>query len=229
LELIEINAKTRTSTGNGPARVLRREGRIPAILYGPTTEPVKLSVEIRDLELAFKKTAATQALINLIVHDGETYTKPVMVKELQTHPTTEALLHADFYEIDLSRKISVSVPILPVGKSIGVEEGGLLQSIRRELEVICLPNKIPEVIEVDVTELAIGDSLHVKSIPLPEGVEVQTETDFTVLTVVSAKVEVEAEVTEDELLEGEELEAVEGEGDGEGAEDTQKEGDAEDA
>lgn len=229
MELIEINAKTRTTTGNGPARVLRREGRIPAVLYGPKTEPVKLSVEIHELELAFKKTAATQALINLVVHDSDTYTKSVMVKELQTHPTTEALLHADFYEIDLSRKISVSVPILPVGKSKGVEEGGLLQSIRRELEIVCFPNQIPEAIEVDVTDLAIGDSLHVKSIPLPEGVEVQTETDFTVLTVVTAKVEVEAEVAEDELLEGEELEAVEGEGDGEAAGEASKEADADDA
>ncbi len=223
MELIEINAKTRTTTGNGPARVLRREGRIPAILYGPTTEPVKLSVEISELKQAFKKTAAAQALINLVVQGDENYTKSVMVKELQTHPTSEAILHADFYEIDMSRKISVSVPILPVGKSKGVEEGGLLQSIRRELEIVCLPDKIPEVIEVDVTELAIGDSLHVKSIPLPEGVEVQTETDFTVLTVVSAKVEVEEEVAEDELLEGEELEAAEGEDDGEAADDAQKE------
>lgn len=229
MELIEINANIRTATGNGPARVLRREGRIPAILYGPTTKPVLLSVDIRDLELAFKKTAASQALLNLVVHDSETYTKPVIVKELQTHPSTEALLHADFYEIDLARKITVSVPIVPVGKAKGVEEGGMLQSIRRELEVFCLPNKIPAAIEVDVTEMEIGDSVHVKSIPLPEDVEVQTETDFTVLTVVSAKVEVEPEEAEAEEIEGEEIEGEEVEGEGETAEGAKTEGEADGA
>ncbi len=229
MEFIEINANIRTTTGNSPARGLRREGRIPAILYGPSTEPVLLSVDIRDLEHAFKKTAASQALINLVVHDGETYTKPVMIKELQTHPATAALLHADFYEIDMARKITVSIPILPIGKPKGVEEGGLLQSIRRELEVFCLPNQIPTAIEVDVTDMEIGDALHVKSIPLPEGVEIQSDTDFTVLTVVSAAVEVEPEVEEDEEIEGEAVEGEEGEGDADAAEGAKKEGESDGA
>jgi len=228
LELIEINANIRTSTGNGPARVLRREGRIPAILYGSATDPVLLSVDIKDLEQAFKTTASSQALLNLVVHDSETYSKSVMVKELQTHPTTEAFLHADFYEIDMDSKITVNVPILTVGKSKGVEEGGLLQSIRRELEITCLPNQIPAAIEVDVTDLVIGDSLHVKSIPLPEGIELQTETDFTVLTVVSAKVEIEEPEVEEEI-EGLEIEGEPVEGEAEEAEDKKKDTESEEA
>jgi len=228
LELIEINANIRTSTGNGPARVLRREGRIPAILYGSATDPVLLSVDIKDLEQAFKTTASSQALLNLVVHDNETYSKSVMVKELQTHPTTEAFLHADFYEIDMDSKITVNVPILTVGKSKGVEEGGLLQSIRRELEITCLPNQIPAAIEVDVTDLVIGDSLHVKSIPLPEGIELQTETDFTVLTVVSAKVEIEEPEVEEEI-EGLEVEGEPVEGEAEEAEDKKKDTESEEA
>jgi len=228
LELIEINANIRTSTGNGPARVLRREGRIPAILYGSATDPVLLSVDIKDLEQAFKTTASSQALLNLVVHDSETYSKSVMVKELQTHPTTEAFLHADFYEIDMDSKITVNVPILTVGKSKGVEEGGLLQSIRRELEITCLPNQIPAAIEVDVTDLVIGDSLHVKSIPLPEGIELQTETDFTVLTVVSAKVEIEEPEVEEEI-EGLEVEGEPVEGEAEEAEDKKKDTESEEA
>ena len=94
--LLEINANIRTATGNGPARVLRREGRIPAILYGTTTDTVLLSVNTKELEQAFKQTASGQALINLVVHDSEMYTKSVIVKELQTHPSTLALLHSDF-------------------------------------------------------------------------------------------------------------------------------------
>ena len=228
MELIEINANIRTSTGNGPARVLRREGRIPAILYGSATDPVLLSVDIKDLEQAFKTTASSQALLNLVVHDSETYSKSVMVKELQTHPTTEAFLHADFYEIDMDSKITVNVPILTVGKSKGVEEGGLLQSIRRELEITCLPNQIPAAIEVDVTDLVIGDSLHVKSIPLPEGIKLQTETDFTVLTVVSAKVEIEEPEVEEEI-EGLEVEGEPVEGEAEEAEDKKKDTESEEA
>lgn len=220
MELIEINANIRTATGNGPARTLRREGRIPAILYGSATDPVLLSVDLKELEQAFKTTASSQALLNLVVHDSKPYTKPVIVKELQTHPTTDTPLHADFYEIDMNRKITVSVPIVPVGKSSGVEAGGLLQSIRRELEITCLPNQIPAAIEVNVTDLEIGDSLHVKSIPLPEGTEIITETDFTVLTVVSAKVE-EAEPEE------EEIEDLEGEGEVGEAEEAEKSAESE--
>ncbi len=226
MELIEVNANIRTTTGNGPARVLRREGRIPAILYGTATDPVLLSVDIKELEQAFKTAASLQALLNLIVHDSETYTKPVIVKELQTHPTTEAFLHADFYEIDMENKITVNVPILLVGKSKGVEEGGLLQSIRRELEITCLPNQIPAAIEVDVTDLVIGDSLHIKSIPLPEGVEIQTETDFTVLTVISAKVEIEEPEIEEEI-EGLEVEGEPVEGEAAETEDTEKDTESE--
>ncbi len=228
MELTEINANIRTATGNGPARVLRREGRIPAILYGTATDPVLLSVDIKELEQAFKKAASIQALLNLVVHDSETYTKPVIVKELQTHPTTEAFLHADFYEIDMENKITVNVPILLVGKSKGVEEGGLLQSIRRELEITCFPNQIPAAIEVDVTDLVIGDSLHVKSIPLPEGVKIQTETDFTVLTVISAKVDIEEPEIEEEI-EGLEVEGEPVEGEAEETEDTEKDTESEKA
>ena len=226
MELNEINANIRATTGNGPARVLRREGRIPAILYGSATDPVLLSVDIKDLEQAFKTTASSQALLNLVVHDSETYSKSVMVKELQTHPTTEAFLHADFYEIDMENKITVNVPILLVGKSKGVEEGGLLQSIRRELEITCLPNQIPAAIEVDVTDMVIGDSLHVKSISLPEGVELQTETDFTVLTVISAKVEIEEPEVEEEI-EDLEVEGEPVEGEAEETEDTKKDAESE--
>jgi large subunit ribosomal protein L25 len=121
----------------------------------------------------------------------------------------------------------LNVPILPVGKSKGVEEGGLLQSIRRELEITCLPNQIPAAIEVDITELEIGDVLHVKSIPLPVGVELQTETDFTVLTVVSAKVEIEE--PEAEEIEGLELEGEAVEGEAEEAEGTKKDTESEEA
>jgi len=210
LELIKLNANVRTETGNGPARVLRAAGRMPAVLYGPGIDPVSLSIDVKELEKIFKTTASGQTILDLVIHNGDTYSKSVMIKELQTHPTTEALIHADFYEIDLNKQITVTVQVEITGKSKGVEEGGMLQIIRRELEVTCLPSRIPDVIEVDISDLDIGDSLHVKSIPLPEGVEINTESDFTVMTVVSAAMEVEE--PEDEEIEGEEgdVEAEEG-------------------
>lgn len=228
MEFIEVNANIRTATGNGPARALRREGRIPAILYGTATDPVSLSVDIRELQQAFKAGSSGQMLLNLVIHDREPYTKKVIVKELQTHPTSEALLHADFYEIDMNRQISVNVPIVPVGKSKGVEEGGLLQSIRREVEVFCLPDRIPSAIEVDVTDLEIGDSLHVNEISLPEGVEVYADTDFTILTVVSAKVTIEEPEAEG-LEEGEAVEGEAAEGEEETTKDAKKETESEEA
>ncbi len=226
MELIELNANVRTETGNGPARVLRSAGRIPAVLYGPGIDPVSLSVNTKELEHIFKTTASGQTILNLVIHNGETYSKSVMIKELQTHPTTEALIHADFYEIDLNKQITVNIQVETVGKSKGVEAGGLLQIVRRELEVTCLPSRIPDTIEVDISELDIGDSLHVKSIPLPEGVEILSESDFTVMTVVSSVMELEE--PEEEEIEGEEIEGEAAEGEA-ASEDTDKDADSKDA
>ena len=131
-----------------------------------------------------------------------------MIKELQTQPVSRNYLHVDFYEIDMARKIKVNVPVVTMGKSAGVEAGGILQIIRREIEVLCLPNKIPEKIEIDITDLEIGDSVHVEELPLEEDAEIQADTNFTVLTVLSPKVEAEPE--EEEALEEEEEGAEEG-------------------
>ena len=207
MELIDLNATTRETTGNGPARRLRAAGKLPAILYGPDTDPIKLSVPISDLEKIFKTANIGQALFNIKIANGQTQTKMAMIKELQQQPVSGALLHIDFYEIAMDRKITVSVPIIPVGKSVGVEMGGILQVIRREIDVLCLPNEIPEDIEVDVTDLDVGDSLHVEEISVEGNIEIPAEVNFTVITVLSPKIE-EEEVEEE--LEEEEGEEVEG-------------------
>ena len=138
-----------------------------------------------------------------MLDDGKT-TKPAMIKELQTHPVSSDILHVDLYEIAMDRKIRVSVPVTTTGKSIGVEQGGMLQLIRRELEVFCLPNEIPGTISIDITNLDIGDAIHVEEIPLAGNVEIPHEVNFTVLTVTSRKVEtVEAEEEEEEVAEAE--------------------------
>jgi len=210
LELIELKVTTRTKTGNGPARVLRREGKIPAILYGPETASVMLSIPAKDFEKALKESTASQPIFNLMVEGGSASPHTVMIKELQTSPLSRKSLHVDFYKIDMDRKIRVNVPIVTTGKSMGVELGGFLQIVRRELEVLCLPMEIPDVIEIDVTDLDIGDSVHLEDIPLEGNIEIPTDANFTVLTVLSPTKE---EEPEEELEEG--LEEEEGEEAGE--------------
>ncbi|MGD9173422.1 MAG: 50S ribosomal protein L25/general stress protein Ctc [Desulfobacterales bacterium] len=216
MEQIYLEAQVRKTTGNGPARVLRRDGRIPAILYGPKTDPIMLSIDNKEFEQITKKSSIGSVLLKLEIKNGQTGARSAMVKELQTHPVTGQFLHVDFYEVELTRKINAMVPVTITGKSQGVEDGGILQIVRRELEVFCLPTAIPEAIEVDISELEIGGSIHVNEIVLPGDVELPEDVDFTVITILAPKVEEEV-VEEEELVEGEELaeegapEAAEGE------------------
>ena len=214
MNTIEIKAHIRKTTGNGPARVLRRQGFTPAILYGRRTDPIMLSVSTNSLENILKNENIGQALFNLIIDNGETVKKTAMIKELQTMPVSDKLIHVDFYEVAMDRKIIVSIPIVATGKSKGVENGGVLQVIRREVEVLCFPGEIPESIEVDITNLEIGDSVHVDEIQLPEKIEIPEEGNFTVLTISSPQVEEEEEEEKEEELE-EASEEEEAESDGE--------------
>lgn len=213
MELIELKTKIRTTTGNGPARRLRMSGQIPAVLYGPKTEPVPLSVDKSDLELLFKKGGIGQIVLNLVIQkNGETLTMPAMIKELQTHPVSRNFIHVDFYEIKMDQKITAKIPVITTGKAKGVELGGILQIVRREIEVECLPLAVPESIEIDISDLDIGDSIHVRDIK-PEGeIEFLEEDDYTVVTVVAPKLEEEEEEELEEEEEGEEEEAEKEEG-----------------
>jgi large subunit ribosomal protein L25 len=189
LEIIELKANLRSATGNGPARVLRRDGKIPAILYGPKTDPILLHVDTHGLELALKKGKIGQSLFNLTVENGNSFSKTVMIRELQAQPATHAFLHADFYEIDMDRKTTVNIPVVLTGKAKGVELGGVLQVVCRELTVLCLPSNIPDAIRIDISDLDIGDSLHARDIHLGEGIEIDSDVNFTVVTVLSPKLE----------------------------------------
>jgi len=210
LERLELQTTVRKSTGNSPARSLRRAGQIPAVLYGPKMETVLLSVNIKDLEQVFRQANAFQVILNLVIQNGKKMTKAAMVKELQTHPVTGNFIHIDFYEIDMKRQINVMVPIITKGQAMGVENGGMLNIVRREIELLCLPGDIPEAIEIDITDLDIGDSIHIEDISLGENVEVSADANFTVVTVLSPTVEEEVvEEEEAELEAGEEAEGEE--------------------
>ena len=215
MELVELKTNIRTATGKGCARALRREGKIPAVLYGPDSETLLLSLFVSDFEQVIKENRPSKVLLNLVIQNGDAYTKSAIIKEIQSEPITNNLRHIDFYEIAMDRKIMVKVPVVTTGKSIGVELGGTLQMVRREIEVLCLPTEIPESIEIDVTEFDIGDSFHVKDISLEGNVEIQADVNFTVVTILSPKKEEEVveEIEEEgeEVAEGEETPEAESE------------------
>ena len=210
MDFLNINAVKRSTKGNGPARVLRREGQIPAILYGPGKEPISIAVNTHELEMQLKASPAGQLFVNLAIDGiGE---RKALLKELQRHPVGGQYLHADFYEVAMDRKIRVRVPVATRGKAHGVEMGGMLQIIRRELEVLCLPDDIPEIIEIDITDLDMGESVHVEDIPLEGDVEIPHEVNFTILTILSGrKVEEDEEAVEEGEEAAVEAEAVEAE------------------
>lgn len=210
MEFIDLKANARNTKGKGSSRVLRSEGLVPAILYGKN-DPTMLSVPYSDLEKAFKESTTTQVFINLLVEGGSTVS--AMIKEYQIDPVSRNFLHVDFYEIAMDQKINVKVPVVITGKSIGVEMGGLLQIIRRELEIICIASNVVEFIELDVTDLDIGNSIHVEDIEPPEGIEIPHDVNFTVITVSAAKqIPLEEEEEGEEGVEGVEEGAAEEEG-----------------
>ncbi|MDO9110257.1 MAG: 50S ribosomal protein L25/general stress protein Ctc [Desulfatirhabdiaceae bacterium] len=187
MEILELTATMRTSAGNSPSRALRREGNIPAVLYGPGSESVSLSVSSLDLERALKKSSASQIVFNMAIPNAQTGSRTAMIKELQIHPMSRKFIHVDFYEISKDRKITVNVPVVVKGKAKGIEEGGMLQIIEREIEVLCLPFEVPESIQIDISDLGIGDSIHVKDLKVAENVEIPADTNYTVLTILSTK------------------------------------------
>ena len=179
----------------------------------PDTDATLLSVNIHEFEQVLKNHNINQMVLNLGIENSDAPPKSVMIKELQAHPVTNNLIHADFYEISMTRKIWVNVQVVVHGKSIGEERGGIVQIVRRELEVLCLPGEIPESIAIDISSLDIGDAIHVDEIQLPEGVEISPETNFTVVTITSVMAEEEPEEEAEEAEEGaeEEEEAAEAE------------------
>ena len=209
MELIELKANVRTERKKGPARRLRVAGKMPAVLYGPGTEAMALSIDAADLEKAIKNRSGSQVFFNIVIDGGDTKNKTAMIKELQTHPVSRDMIHADFYEIAMDRKIRATAPVNVTGKSVAVENGGMVQIIRRELEVLCFPNQMPEEILIDITGMDMGDSVHIEDIAAEEGVEFPHDVNFTVLTILSPRTEEEEEVEEEEELElGEEAETT---------------------
>lgn len=198
-----LEIQVRDATGKGVARKLRAAGRIPGICYGKGETAIPIDVDPVELRRLLE---GGDAGMNTLIHlkgDASVAGKMVLVRELQRDPVRGGYLHADFYAIDAEQRVEVSVPIHIEGKPPGVEQGGILDHSLREMDLVCLPLSIPTELIADVSALDLGDSLHVRDIPLPDGVELKSDPDLSVVSVVAPKAEEEEAPAE----EGEELEA----------------------
>jgi large subunit ribosomal protein L25 len=222
MEKIQLKAEIREAIGKKPSKKIRNEGFVPAVVYKAGKETISLKINEKELAYALKTKAGANVLIGLTIGGDKAKERTVLIKEVQHHPIKEAIVHVDFQEILLTEKLIIDVPIVTKGQAEGVvKEEGVLERVLWELKIECLPADIPGKIEVEVTNLKIGDSILVKDIKAPAGVRILNAPDQTVVTVKMPYVEKPAEegaeaAIEPELIrEKKEKEEAEGEEAGE--------------
>ena len=205
MEQVSLRAERREAAGTGPARRVRDEGDVPAVLYGRGLDSTPLRVSRRDLYTALHTESGTNALINLEVGSDKYLT---VARELQRHPVRGEITHLDFINISLDEKINAEVGIHYLGEPIGVEEGGVVETIRASVEVSALPMEIPSYVEVDIAHLDVNDTLTAAQLPEIEGVEYLIDEDAPLVTVVIPSVYEEPEPEEAAILLDEEGEPI---------------------
>ncbi len=183
---LELTAQKRDGSGKGAARSVRRANMVPAVLYGPNTESIPLSVSALQLEKLLRDTGGESKLLNLNIQDGGSAAlRQVLIREIQVHPYRRRFLHVDFYEVPLDQPIIVEVPVELVGDSIGVSKGGELNLIQRTLSVRCLPNQIPESIRIDIKKLDLGQILHVEELVAQTSYEFMDDKTMGIVSIIA--------------------------------------------
>ena len=191
---ITLATEPRTTLGSRPSGRLRKAGKVPAVVYGLGTDTLSVTVPARELQHILAGESGANTLITLDV-DGDSVL--TLARQIHRHPTRGELVHVDFIRISRDVAVSAEIPIHLIGEATGVKDGGLLEQLLFALTVEAMPGNIPVSIEIDVTELAIGDQLRVEDIPLPEGVETQAESDFVVAQVAAPRIATELEEGEE--------------------------------
>ena len=196
-----LSAETRSDSGKGVARKLRAAGRVPGIVYGHGREPQSLSVVARDLDKLLGSIAVSSTVVELGLGGATTKT---LIREVQRHPFKKMIMHVDFQELVAGEKVIVDLPLVFVGVPEGVRlSGALLEQILHKVEVRVDPANIPNHIDVDVSHLAMGHSLHIRDLVLPAGIEVLSEQDATICAVIAPRAAVEAAAAEPGVAEPE--------------------------
>lgn len=222
---ILVTVKKREKTGKETNKKIRRNGEIPGIIYGQELKPVIISIPSREVKRILSTEAGENVIATVKIDGDDGPSKKVMIKELQKDPVDEHYVHVDFWQISMKKKLEMDVPVEVTGVSKGVTEGGVLEQVAWEVRVKCLPTDIPDKIIVDVTNLSIGDSIHVKDLIVKEGVEIINNPENVVVTIAAPLKEEELAVKPEESIEpevigkkpkeGEEAEAAEGAGEAE--------------
>ena len=219
-EQVNLNATNRDVEGKSSSRQLRRAGSVPAVIYGGDKDPIRISILEKDIAKAAEIPGFATQILNINISGEE---QNVILKELQRHPATQRVLHADLQRVNPDTKISISVPVRFLNEDIcmGVKmHGGAISRLINNIDITCLASNLPEYLEVDVAELDVGDSVFLSALNLPEGVEIPSlalgeDRDQAVVSITEAKVlDIEPEVVEEEG-DGEEGEAQAAEGDSE--------------
>ena len=219
-EQVNLNATNRDVEGKSSSRQLRRAGSVPAVIYGGEKDPIRISILEKDIAKAAEIPGFATQILNINISGEE---QNVILKELQRHPATQRVLHADLQRVNPDTKISISVPVRFLNEDIcmGVKmHGGAISRLINNIDITCLASNLPEYLEVDVAELDVGDSVFLSALNLPEGVEIPSlalgeDRDQAVVSVTEAKVlDIEPEVVEEDG-DGEEGEAQAAEGDSE--------------
>ncbi len=188
---VRLSATRRTGTGRSAVRKIKAQGAVPAIIYGGKVKSEPLQVSRRDISLLLSRAAGENILVELEI-DGESSSRLALVQEVQHASLGGDILHVDFHAVSMDEMIEADVPLEPTGTAEGVKTfGGLLEQALRSLEIECLPRDLPDVITVDVSHLNIGDAIHVREIPLPEGVTTRVPADLTAFSVLAPTVEEE--------------------------------------
>lgn len=196
MEQINLTAQIRAERGNGPAGRLRAAGRVPGIVYGPGVEgAISVAVDGKELDKVLHTHAGGNVLVNLEIAGDKSRT--VMFKEIDRHPLRGTVIHVDLLEVNLSKTVEIEVPVHLTGKAAGLAFGGIVQHETRTLTIECLPSVIPDSIDVDITALNVGQSIHVKDIKLAEGLTAIDDADLTVVSIVSPTAEVAPKTAEE--------------------------------
>lgn len=181
---VNLAAAPREKTGSQATKAVRRQGLVPANLYGHGMKPINLQVDAKQLSQALHTKAGENVVINLQVEGVKLKESTCLIKELQHNPITDKIAHVDFTVISLTEKIDVKVPVTvkSAAEAPGVKEGGILDVVHHEIEVECLPTEIPEKIEIDIKTMKVGDTIHVKDLSLPKGVTAKLDADEVIIS-----------------------------------------------
>jgi large subunit ribosomal protein L25 len=202
MAVVSLKAIGRTPDGKGGARRTRRDGLVPAVLYGIGDEPQTLSLDAKEIEIMFRQHGGSSIILELDIAGGsKTGVNKALVKEVQRDTVSGQVLHMDLQAVSATRKLTVDVPVVVLGEAPGVKEGGVMEVVLRDLQIQCLPADIPDKYEIDVSDMVIGDSVHVGDLSIPNA-EILNDPGNVVMTIVPPTV-YEEPVVEEEAVEGE--------------------------